>query len=280
MERATVPRRRAFAFDNAATPGRLGSSVELRDLKVSEETIVDPLARLTRSRPSKAPSEELVAMPLTLYAHPFSSYCQKVLIAFYENATPFTYREFGPNDPEAAAEWAALWPLKKMPVLVDGGRTVLESSTIIEHLDRHHPGRAPLIPRDPDAALDVRMMDRVFDNYIMTPMQKIVLDHLRPSENRDAYGVKQARELLGTAYAWLDAKLAGKQWATGESFTMVECAAAPSLFYADWVNEIPAGCANLKAYRARLLAHPAVSRAVDEARPYRKNFPPGAPDRD
>jgi glutathione S-transferase len=225
-------------------------------------------------------------MHLTLYAHPFSSYCQKVLIALYENATSFTYREFGPNDPEAAAEWAALWPLKKMPVLVDGGRTVLESSTIIEHLDRHYPGQTPLVPADPDAALDVRMMDRIFDNYVMTPMQKIVLDHLRPSESRDPFGVQQAREILDTVYAWLDGRFAGKsrpagpQWAAGETFSLADCAAAPSLFYADWVHEIPAGRANLKSYRTRLLARPAVARCVDEARPYRRNFPPGAPDRD
>jgi glutathione S-transferase len=219
-------------------------------------------------------------MPPTLYAHPFSSYCQKVLIALYENATAFSYRELGPGDPAAGEAWAALWPVKRMPVLVDGDRTVLESSTIIEHLDRHHPGPLRLVPEDPDAALDARMMDRVFDNYVMTPMQKIVLDHLRPEADRDAYGVRQARDLLDTIYGWLDTSLAGKQWATGDAFTLADCAAAPSLFYADWVHEIPAACATLKAYRARLLARPSVARCVEEARPFRRFFPPGAPDRD
>jgi glutathione S-transferase len=219
-------------------------------------------------------------MPLTLYAHPFSSYCQKVLIALYENATPFTYREFGPGDPAASAEWASRWPMKRMPVLLDRDRTVLESSTIIEYLDTHVPGPVRLIPADQDAALDVRMMDRIFDNYVMTPMQKIVLDHLRPEADRDAYGVRQAREMLDTAYGWLDAKLAGSQWATGETFTLADCAAAPSLFYADWVHEIDPRYPALKSYRARLLARPAVARCVDEARPFRKHFPPGAPDRD
>mgnify|MGYP001209470486 FL=1 len=219
-------------------------------------------------------------MAPTLYAHPFSSYCQKVLIALYENATAFAYRELGPEDPAAGEAWAALWPVKRMPVLVDGGRTVLESSTIIEHLDRHHPGPVRLVPEDPDAALEARMMDRVFDNYVMTPMQKIVLDHLRPQADRDAYGVRQARDLLDTIYGWLDTTLAGRQWATGDAFTLADCAAAPSLFYADWVHEIPAARATLKAYRARLLARPSVARCVEEARPFRRFFPPGAPDRD
>jgi glutathione S-transferase len=219
-------------------------------------------------------------MSLTLYAHPFSSYCQKVLIALYENATPFTYRVLGPEDPAAGEEWAKLWPMKRMPVLVDGARTVLESSAIIEYLDCRHPGPTRLVPADPDAALDVRMWDRVFDNYVMTPMQKFTFDLLRPEADRDPYGVQQARDMLDTAYAWLDGRLAGRTWATGEAFMLADCAAAPALFYADWVHEIPAGHANLKAYRARLLARPSFARAVDEARPFRKYFPPGAPDRD
>ncbi|MBL8846986.1 MAG: glutathione S-transferase family protein [Hyphomicrobium zavarzinii] len=217
---------------------------------------------------------------LTLYAHPFSSYCQKVETALYENATAFTYRLLGPEDPATGAEWAALWPLKKMPVLADGARTVLESTAIIEYLDLHHPGAVKLVPAGADAALEARTLDRIFDNYVMTPMQKIVLDHLRPPESRDPYGVAQAHEMLDTIYPWLDAKLAGREWAAGDTFSLADCAAAPSLFYADWVHEIPVELSTLKAYRARLLAHPSFARAVDEARPFRPYFPPGAPDRD
>jgi glutathione S-transferase len=218
-------------------------------------------------------------MTLTLYAHPFSSYCQKVLIALYENATPFTYRVLG-EDPEAGADWASLWPMKRMPVLVDGGRTILESSTIIEYLDLAYSGPTRLIPESPDVALDIRMWDRIFDNYVMTPMQKIVLDHLRPGGDRDPYGVQHAKDMLDTAYRWIDGALGGNDWATGDGFSLADCAAAPSLFYADWVHEIGPDLANLRAYRARLLSRPSVARCVDEARPYCKFFPPGAPDRD
>lgn len=219
-------------------------------------------------------------MTLTLYAHPFSSYCQKVLTALYEAETPFVYRVIGPDNPDVLADWVKLWPLKRMPVLEVGGRTLIESTTIIEYLDRVYPGRAQLIPVDAQTALDVRMMDRVFDNYIMTPMQKIVIDHLRPEGEGDAYGVQQAHAQLETAYAWLDGILAGRTWAAGDAFSLADCAAAPSLFYADWVHEIAPRFATLKAYRARLLARPSYARAVDEARPFRHFFPPGAPDRD
>jgi len=219
-------------------------------------------------------------MSLALYAHPFSSYCQKVLIALYENAISFDFRLLAPDDERTAAEHAALWPLRRMPVLVDDGRTVVEASVIVEHLGLHHPGPVRLIPDDPQAALDVRMMDRFFDNYVMTPMQKIVLDALRAPEHRDRQGVGEARALLETAYGWLDATMARRKWAASEDFSLADCAAAPALFYADWAHPIGDAFPNVQAYRRRLLARPSVTRAVDEARPYRPNFPLGAPDRD
>lgn len=214
---------------------------------------------------------------LKLYAHPFSSYSQKALIALYENDTPFEYRNL--EEPTANEELAALWPLKRFPVLVDGDKTILEATTIIEHLAIRHPGRIPLIP-DADAGVEARMLDRVFDNYVMTPMQDIVGNQLRAEADRDAYGVLEARGLLDKIYPWLDDRVAGRVWACGTSFTLADCAAAPSLFYADWAHEIPSRYTNLRAYRARLLARPSVARAVDEARPYRRYFPLGAPNRD
>jgi glutathione S-transferase len=219
-------------------------------------------------------------MSLQLYAHPFSSYCQKVLIALYENETPFSYRLLDFDDPRAGEELAALWPLKRFPVLVDGRETIIESSVIIEHLALAHPGPARLLPGDATSALAVRMMDRFFDNYVMTPMQKIVFDHIREPQDRDPYGVAEARAMLDAAYQWLDARLAGREWACDGEFGMADCAAAPSLFYADWVHEIDVAFPNTRAYRARLLARPSFARAVEEGRPYRHFFPPGAPDRD
>ena len=214
---------------------------------------------------------------MKLYAHPFSSYSQKVLIALYENATPFEYRNL--EEPSANAELASLWPLKRFPVLVDQGRTILETSTIIEYLQIHHAGAIRLIP-DGDAGIEVRMLDLIFDNYVMSPMQKVVGNALRAQPDRDSCGVDEALGVLDTIYAWLDAHIAGRAWAAGDAFTLADCAAAPSLFYADWVREIPRIHSNLRAYRARLLAHPSISRAVDEARPFRNYFPLGAPDRD
>lgn len=219
-------------------------------------------------------------MTLKLYAHPFSSYCQKALIALYENGTAFHFVMLDAEHPEAMQELGSLWPFRKFPVLADGERTVPEATAIIEHLAVHHPGPVRLIPDDPRAALEVRFMDRVFDNYVSTPQQRIVFDALRPDDERDAYGVRESRAMLETAYRWLDGVMAGREWAAGDGFSMADCAAAPALFYADWTHPIGGEFANLRAYRRRLLERPSFARAVDEARPYRKLFPLGAPDRD
>jgi glutathione S-transferase len=182
-----------------------------------------------------------------------------------------------PDDERATAEHAALWPLRRMPVLVDEGHTVVEASIIIEHLGLHHPGPVRLVPEDPRAALDVRMMDRFFDNYVMAPMQKIVSDGIRAAADRDHQGVAEAREMLDTAYRWLDDAMRGREWAASDGFSLADCAAAPALFYADWAHPIGEAFANVRAYRRRLLARPSFARAVDEARPYRPLFRSGRP---
>ncbi|MGY4515802.1 glutathione S-transferase family protein [Lysobacter sp. HA18] len=218
-------------------------------------------------------------MSLVFYGHPFSSYCQKVLIALYENAIEFDYRVIDPGSPDIAAEWTALWPLQKMPVLVDGGQTVVESSIVIEHLHLHHRGSVPMLPDDPVDALEVRFMDRFFDHHVMTPMQQPVAEALRP-DGRTEDALRRTATALDTSYAWLEHRLQGRTWAAGDTFSMADCAAAPSLFYADWVHPIGDAFPTVSAYRARLLARPSFARAVDEARPYRAYFPLGAPDRD
>ena len=218
-------------------------------------------------------------MALAFYGHPFSSYCQKALIALYENATPFTYRTLDQN-PAAFEELAAHWPLGKFPLLVDDGRPIAEASIIVEHLDIHHPGPVRLIPEDRAAALEVRFLDRFFDNYVHTPLQKIVGDALRGEGERDAKGVADARAALDTAYAWLETRIAGRRWAAGGGFSLADCSAAPALFYADWAHPIGEAFPEVRAYRARLNARPSFARAIDEARPFRSYFPLGAPDRD
>jgi len=219
-------------------------------------------------------------MPLALYGHPFSSYTQKALIALYENDTPFDFREIGPDKPEHAAEWLRRWPVAKFPMLVDGERQVVETSIIVEYLQLTHPGPVRLLPADPMAALDVRFLDRFFDLHVMDAMQVAIDSKLGRVPIKSEEGLALARERLERAYGWLEGALAGRTWAAGEDYTLADCAASPSLFYADWTHPISEAYPVLRAYRARLLARPSFARAVDEARYFRPHFPLGAPDRD
>ena len=213
-------------------------------------------------------------MPLILYGHPFSSYTQKVLIALYENALPFTFRCLAPDMPRHLQEWLERWPLRKSPLLV------AETSIIIEYLQLAHPGPHQLLPDDPLQALEVRFLDRCCDLHVMTPVQHAVNAALSGDGAQTLAGRAFAAEKLDLAYAWLETHLAGRTWAAGEHFSLADCAAAPALFYADWTQPIPATLPLLRAYRARLLARPSFARAVEEARPYRHLFPLGAPQRD
>ena len=216
---------------------------------------------------------------LQLFGHPFSSYTQKALIALYADGTEFEYRKLDVENPEPFfAELRRYWPFGKFPVIVDDGKAIAEATVVIEHLQVHHPGPNEWIPEG-ETGRRVRFLDRFFDLYVMNNMQKISTDPLRPDGCRDDHGVEVARADLNTAYDWLEEQMPQDGWFAGD-FSLVECAAAPSLFYADWVEPIGDKRPKLGAYRARLLAHPAVSRCVEEGRPYRNYFPRGAPDRD
>jgi glutathione S-transferase len=216
---------------------------------------------------------------LQLFGHPFSSYTQKVLIALWADETPFEYRILEADHQENFEELKRHWPFGQFPLLLDDGRPFVESTPIIEHLQAEHGGVHRWIPEG-DVGRRVRFLDRFFDLRVMQQMQASVANALRPEEHRDPYGVTKSLEQLRLAYDWLETNLGEGPWAVGEEFTLADCAAAPSLFYADWVDEIGQDRPRLSAYRARLLAHPIVARAVDEGRPYRAYFPLGAPDRD
>jgi len=214
-------------------------------------------------------------MTLILHAHPLSSYCWKALIALYEKGVPFESRMVDFGDPESRAAFAALWPMAKMPVLEDRARgaVVPETSIIIDYLDAYHPGAIRLVPDEAEAARDVRLWDRIFDNYVQTPMQKIVADRLRPQDRKDGLGVEEARASLATALDMIEREVMGKQWVRGDSFTLADCAASPALFYADKVMPLAGKWPEALALLERLKARPGFARVLAEAEPWFKYFP-------
>jgi glutathione S-transferase len=214
-------------------------------------------------------------MSLKLFFHPLASFCQKVLIALYENDTPFEPHVVDLGDETSRAAFKALWPVGKMPVLRDEARdrTVPESSIIIEYLGRHYPGPVALIPSDADAALRTRLADRFYDLYVHEPMQRIVGDRLRPAGKSDPLGVETARAQLRLAYDMIDADMAAKTWAMGDAFTLADCAAGPPLFFANKLLPFGETHRNLAGYFDRLARRPSYARTLREAEPYLKFFP-------
>jgi glutathione S-transferase len=223
---------------------------------------------------------------LQLHGHLFSSYTWKALIPLYANDTPFEFVAMSTDRPLSEQFPGKMHPGGHIPVLVDGDTVVVEATSIVEHLAVHHPGPAPLIPADPAEAVVARMLDRVFDNYVMGNMQRVVSAHFvsrdKPElglrETPDEKEVAAGKARLRQAYAWLEKWLSEN--ALPPHVSLVTCAAAPSLFYADWIEPIPGDCPRVSSLRAELLAIPAVGRCVEDARPYRPFFPLGAPDRD
>jgi glutathione S-transferase len=212
-------------------------------------------------------------MSLTLYFHPLSSFCQKALIALYENNAPFTPHVVDLMDPKANAEFKAIWPIGKFPVLRDSARNELvpESSVVIEYLDQHYHGKTTFIPRDADQARETRLRDRLFDLYMNMPIGKIVTDKLRPAGKNDPHGVDDAKALVQTSLRIVDEVMATRTWAIGDTFTMADCAAAPPLFYANML--MPFTHKNAAAYLKRLMERPSYARALEEAEPYFKMMP-------
>jgi len=212
---------------------------------------------------------------MRLYFHPFASFCQKVLVALYENDVPFEPHVVDLGDEASSAEFKRIWPIGKFPVLRDEARarTIPESSMIIEYLARHYPGKIELIPEDADLAWETRLRDRFYDLYVNVPMQKIVTDRLRPAGRNDPHGVEEARRQLQTAYGLIDQEMETRTWAIGDRFSMADCAAAPAMYYANLVMPFDDAHRNAAAYLGRLMERSSFARVVEEATPYRALFP-------
>ena len=208
-------------------------------------------------------------MTLILWSHPYAAYGQKASVALYELGLPFELKLVDAGDEAVMAAFRAVSPFAKMPTLVDtaAGRTLYESSIVVEYLDRL-AGGGRLIPADPEAALEARLLDRIVDTYVGGPMNRIIPRKFRPAGNEDPYGDAEDEVVLATAWDWLETRLAdGRTWGAGETFTLADCAAAPILTYARRLA--PFGDRpRLKAWHGRLMARPSFVRALEDAAPF------------
>jgi glutathione S-transferase len=208
-------------------------------------------------------------MSLTLYYHPLASFCHKVLIALYENNIDFERRIVNLADDADRKELQALWPIGKFPVIRDHvrQRDLPETSIIIEYLDHFYGGH--LIPSGWEEALEVRLWDRFFDNYLQGPMQQMVSDHMSGRKG----DLSKERATLASAYRMIDRHMASRSWISNQGFSMADCAAAPALFYTGTLQPFPDELRHLRAYFDRLTERPSVRRVIEEAKPYFSLYP-------
>lgn len=216
---------------------------------------------------------------MELYGHPFSLYTQKAILAFYEAGIAFDLKKLEKGS-EASRIWSTIWPIEHFPVLADDERVIPEATAIIEYIQAKFPDRVRLIPTSPMEAVEVRLMDRIFDNYITTPSQQIVFDYVRPADKRDEMGVESYKAELDKAYRWLDQHIEGREWAASLEFSLADCAAAPALLYAHWTYPIPDEFGALRDYRRRLVQRESYAKLLHESRRFRNFFPMGAPETD
>ena len=214
-------------------------------------------------------------MSLKLHYHPLASYCWKALIALYENEIDFDRQIVDLSNAEQRAALTKISPFTKFPALEDraSNRVITESTLIIEYLTRGYPGKVALVPSNPEAAFEVRRIDRFFDVYVHDNLQKLVGDKIRPEGTQDPYGVGQARSVIATAYDVLERELGSQPWAAGDTFSMADCAAAPALYYANRVAPFGSNHPRVTAYLERLHARPSFARVFEEAQPYLPMFP-------
>jgi glutathione S-transferase len=208
---------------------------------------------------------------LTLYGHPISSYTWKVLTPLYENGTPF---EFVTLDQNTYPDFLAKWPQGSFPVLFDSDRNqmVTETSVIIEYLDKYHPGRVRFVPENFDTALEVRRWDRLFDT-IGTTMTKVVMDNVRPEGQHDPIGVEDAKRAVRKIYTVIETQLGNRDFIVGDSVTLADASAAPSLWYCTRNIPLDGAFPRIAAYLERLKTWPAFARALKGSEPLFHMYP-------
>jgi len=207
---------------------------------------------------------------MKLYYNPISTYSQKALIAFYEKGIDFEPNIVNLMDPDDLAKYRHVYPMGKIPCLVlDDGHLIPESSIIIEYIDSMAEPR--LIDGDSEQTRKIRFKDRMLDLYLNDPIVTLLFQGMKPEDQRDPERMKTAQFRMDTMYAFMEAEFEKYPFASGDQFSMADCAAAPALFYAEQTAPF-AGYKNISAYWERLKQRPSVQRTHEEARPVLEAF--------
>lgn len=201
---------------------------------------------------------------MKLYYHPISTYSQKVLIALYEKGLEFEAETVQLMDPEDRASYLEVYPMGKIPCLIDDGNMIPESSIIIEYIDDMADPK--LIKGDAAQTRKIRFKDRMFDLYLNNNVATLLFQSLKTQADQDQELIEKARFQINTMYMFMEHEFGNQDYANGNEFLMGDCAAAPALNYAQKTAPFDEH-KNICAYWDRLTARPSVQRMQQEAAP-------------
>jgi len=201
---------------------------------------------------------------MKLYTVPLSNFGNKSVIVAYEKGLKLEV--VPPPGDTKSPEYLAINPLGKIPALQVNGMVISESEVINEYLEDKFPS-PPLLPKEPEARACVRGFTRHHDLYLDPPMRALFFQ--MDPKTRNAEVVKQSLAELDKQLDYLESRI-GSPWAAGQSFTLADCALAPSIWYVGKIA--PAFGAGdpflkrpkLKAWFERVQQRPSVKRALEE----------------
>nr|MBA3812290.1 glutathione S-transferase family protein [Caulobacteraceae bacterium] len=202
---------------------------------------------------------------VTLYEHPLSPYAQKVKIALREKGVAFEAAlPGGLGAGDAAGEFVAANPRAEVPVLIDGGTAVFDSTIILEYVEDRWPAPA-LLPAGAADRARVRMIEEVMDTHFEAVNWGLgEIGWFRRAEGELAARLvaAAARQTRGF-FAWLERQLGDRAWFNGEEFGWGDLAVAPFVGTSvRVVGNAPAeGCA-MAAWLERASARPAVATTL------------------
>lgn len=203
---------------------------------------------------------------MKLYYFPLSTYSQKVLIALYEKGMEFDAEITNLFDPDVASKYREIYPMGKVPLLLDDDEHMVpESSIIIEYIDKM--AEPTLIKGDADQSRKIRFKDRMYDLYLNESVTTLLFQNMKPEDQRDQSRMATAQSRIDVMYMFMESEFEKQPFSSGNEFSLSDCAAAAGLFYAE--QQAPfADRPNLQRYWERLKSMPSVQRVHAEAAPY------------
>jgi glutathione S-transferase len=209
---------------------------------------------------------------MKLYSGPLSLFSRKVEIALREKSLPFD-REMVPftqekgYTPKHPAVLVAN-PKGQVPVLIDGGLTLFDSTVIFEYLEDAYP-RPALYPTSAKDRARCRLLELTADEILLPPLRQLMTRTSPPDpdperQRQRVADADRAEIALRDHYETLSRRLGSQEFFCG-SFTVADIALFMTVL---WVLRLKGPRLDthpkLAAWYERVKARPSAGQAAEE----------------